>query len=252
MKHFRSSYSIVLLLAHCTAFFPSHVFFQPHLLKRMNSGSKALPKNIKLDFPIFDQSSKDDYSFIYLDSAASSQKPTCVIEAMDYFYRNRYSNVHRSGHLLGRKATEDFENARKEVSTFIGASRPEEIVFTSGATDAINLVVNTWAVQNLRKGDEVVLSVAEHHSNIVPWQMLASRTGCVIKFIQLDSTTRLDVQHFKSLLGPRTKLVSIAHVSNVLGAINPVSEVMICSVLFIVTVFTWYNRYMQVHIYMSC
>lgn len=220
--HFRFAITLITL-CNCAAFL-SNCFPSKNALcsKRINCRTRAIcNKEIKKDFPIFSAGSRN---LIYLDNAASSQKPHCVLEVMDSFYRNRYSNVHRSGHMLGRQATDDFENARNEVSKFIGAARPEEVVFTSGATDAINLVANTWALEHSKKGDEIILSVAEHHSNIVPWQMLAKKVGCLIKFVQLDETGRFDIDHFKSLLSSRTRIVSLAHISNVLGVVNPISE----------------------------
>jgi cysteine desulfurase/selenocysteine lyase len=127
--------------------------------------------------------------------------------------------------LSAAAAASRYEAARDKVAAFVGASRREEIVFTRGATEAINLVANTWAAAHLGPGDEVILSVAEHHSNLVPWQLLASRQGVLLQFVQLDGQQRYDLAHFQSLLSPRTKLVALQHVSNVLGAVNPVEEV---------------------------
>jgi cysteine desulfurase / selenocysteine lyase len=177
---------------------------------------------IRKDFPLLNTG---DDGLVYLDNAATSQKPFSVLREMDIFYHSKYSNVHRSGHRLGRGATEAFENARRLVAKFIGATCSEEVVFTSGATDSINLVANTWGVDNLKQGDDIILSVAEHHSNILPWQMLAQKTGCSIKYVGLNHMGMFDMDQFKTLITSQTKLVALGHISNVLGAVNPIREV---------------------------
>lgn len=176
------------------------------------------------DFPILETDAYPGKPLIYLDSGASSQKPIQVLEAMDEYYRTSHANVHRGAHSLSIRATEAYEKARDQVKTFINAERREEIVFTQGATDAINIVAFGWG-QKLVPGDEIILSVMEHHSNLVPWQLLAERTGAVLKFARLTEDEMLDTDHLISLMNPRTKIVSIVHVSNTLGCINPIKRI---------------------------
>lgn len=176
------------------------------------------------DFPVLYTEAHPGKPLVYLDSAASSQKPLHVLNAMDEYYKTSHANVHRGAHSLAVKATEKYEWAREQVKTFINARHREEIIFTRGATEAINLVALSWG-QRLQAGDEIILSVMEHHSNLVPWQMLAQRTGAVLKFVQLTPTMEYDLDHFRSLLSPKIKLVSVAHASNVLGTLNPVEEI---------------------------
>jgi cysteine desulfurase / selenocysteine lyase len=171
--------------------------------------------------------SESGHPLIYLDSAASSHQPRQVRQALDDYYNNRHSNVHRGAHTCSREATAAFEAARDKVATFIHANQREEVIFTSGATAAINLVVQSYGrSSHLQAGDEVILTVAEHHSNLVPWQMLAQEKGVVLRFVQLDDKTGgLDLTHLESLLSSeKTKMVAFQHVSNVLGCINPVTE----------------------------
>ena len=161
---------------------------------------------------------------IYLDNAASSQKPRQVIEAMtDYYYRH-HANVHRGAYTLSAEATEMFEEARKKVARFINAPNHESVVFTRNTTEGLNLLAQSWGGSNLGEGDEIVVSIAEHHANLVPWQLVAKRTGAVIKAVRLTADHRLDLEHFSSLLSERTKVVSIGHMSNVLGVIHPVDR----------------------------
>ena len=176
------------------------------------------------DFPILDQLVHTDKKLVYLDSAASSQKPNFVLDKMNEYYKTTHSNVHRGAHALAVHATDLFEASRSQVQQFINAEYREEIVFTKGATDAINLVAMSWG-QRLRPGDEIILTVMEHHANLVPWQMLAQHTGAVLKFVQLTPSMEFDMDHFHSLLSPRTKMVAFAHVSNVLGCVNPAREI---------------------------
>mmetsp|Transcript_31803 Transcript_31803/g.53657 ORF Transcript_31803/g.53657 Transcript_31803/m.53657 type:complete len:465 (-) Transcript_31803:58-1452(-) len=176
------------------------------------------------DFPILNQESHPGKPLIYLDSAASSQKPTFVLDQMDAYYKTSHSNVHRGAHALAVRATDAYEAARQKVQTFINAQHREEVIFAKGATEAINTVALSWG-QRLQAGDEIILTVMEHHANLVPWQMLAQRTGAVLKFVQMTPSQQFDVDHFHSLLSPKTKMVAIAHASNVLGSINPVEEV---------------------------
>ena len=176
------------------------------------------------DFPILTTEAYPGKMLVFLDSAASSQKPVHVLDAMDNYYKTSHANVHRGAHALAVKATEKYEAARESVRKFINAGGREEVIFTRGATDAINLVAQSWT-QRLQPGDEIILTVMEHHSNLVPWQMAAQRTGAVLKFVQMTPTMEFDLEHYYSLLSDRTKLVAVAHASNVLGTINPVKEI---------------------------
>ena len=185
----------------------------------------SLADEVRGDFPILTRLGGGGQPLVYLDNAATSQKPRAVIDAVSRYYEESNSNVHRSAHFLSNRATELYEGARDKVARFIGAARREEVVFTRGATEAINLVANTWGERHLTAGDEIVLSVAEHHSNLVPWQLLAARKGLALRFVKLDAAGRYDVAHLATLLGPRTKLVCLAHASNVLGALHPVAAV---------------------------
>lgn len=161
----------------------------------------------------------------FLDSAASAQKPKQVLDAMRFCYENEYANVHRGMYDLSEKATLNFENARKKVQLILNAASDKEIVFTRGATDALNLVAYTWGAQNLRAGDEVLITQAEHHSNIVPWQILQKRIPFTLKVAPVSDDGALDMDAFKSLLNEKTKLVSVAHISNVLGTVFPIKEI---------------------------
>ena len=177
------------------------------------------------DFPILSTEAYPGRPLIYLDSAASSQRPTAVIEAMSEYYKTSHANVHRGAHALAVKATTAYEDARVTVQQFIKAQHREEIIFTRGATEAINLVALSWG-QRLQPGDEIILTVMEHHSNLVPWQMLAQRSQAVLKFVRMDPATQMfDLEHYRSLLSPKTKMVAVAHASNVLGYCNPISEI---------------------------
>ena len=158
----------------------------------------------------------------YLDNAASSQKPTSVLDAMERFYRRDNANVHRGIHELASRATDAYEAARVRVAAFLGSSDPGELIWTRGTTEALNLVAAAWGGANLQPGDEVLLSVLEHHSNLVPWQMVAARTGARLRFLDIDGSGRLDLSRLDELVNARTRVVSIAHVSNALGTVNPV------------------------------
>lgn len=177
------------------------------------------------DFPILNQLSDHGEPLIYLDHAATSQKPQQVIEAIQTYYAHDNANVHRGAHQLSARATEGFESARQKVANFISAGSSREIVYTRNASEGINLVARTWGEVNLNKGDEVLLSVMEHHSNLVPWQLLAERKGCVLRHVGLTKTGELDLADLGSKLSEQTKLVSLAHISNTLGCLNPVDEV---------------------------
>lgn len=164
------------------------------------------------------------HPLVYLDNAATTQKPQAVLDAINHYYRADNANVHRAAHALSGRATRAFEDARKTVARFINAPRSHEVIWTRGTTEAINLVAQSWGMNELRAGDEIVLSTLEHHANIVPWQLVAQRTGAVIRVIPLDERGDLDMAAYLALLGPRTRLVSVAHVSNALGTVNPVKE----------------------------
>lgn len=182
-----------------------------------------LGKEIRQEFPVLDQEVHGK-RLVYLDNAATSQKPESVINTMTEYYREYNSNVHRGVHALSARATTEYESARQKVAGFVNASTPENIVFTRNATEAINLVANTWG-STLSEGDEIILSVAEHHSNIVPWQLLAEKRGVVLKFVPLDTNQRLDMNVLEELVGPRTRLISLVHMSNALGCQLPVDKV---------------------------
>jgi cysteine desulfurase/selenocysteine lyase len=177
---------------------------------------------IRADFPIL-RESVNGKPLVYLDNAASSQKPIAVLEAMDHYYRTSHSNVHRGAHTLGDRATAAFEGARETVRDFINADSTREIVWTRGTTEAINIVANGLAGK-LQPGDEILLSHMEHHANIVPWQMLCERTGARIRVIAVNERGELDQDSFNEQLSERTRVMSLVHVSNVLGTINPVRE----------------------------
>ncbi len=185
---------------------------------------KTLGDKVRKDFPILHQQIHDK-PLVYLDSAASSQKPQQVLDTLLNYYQKDNANVHRGAHTLSNRATDAYEGARDKVTKFINAEYREEIVYTRNASEAINLVAYTWGLANLNKGDEIILSVMEHHSNIVPWQIIAQKTGALIKWIQLNQDEALDLDNYKSLLSDKTKLVSVVHVSNTLGVTNPVAEI---------------------------
>ena len=157
---------------------------------------------------------------VYLDNAASAQKPRCVIEAMDHCMRFEYANVHRGIHYLSNTATQKYEDARTACRRFLNAEHDEEIVFTKNATEAVNLVAYAWGMQNISEGDEIILSIMEHHANIVPWHFLRERKGAVIKWAPVSDTGEFLLDEFEKLLTPRTKIVAMAHMSNVLGTVG--------------------------------
>ena len=179
---------------------------------------------IREDFPILGMQVYGK-PLIYLDNAASAQKPKAVLDRLERAYTSEYANVHRGLHYLANAATEGYEGARETVRTFINAGRAEEIVFTRNATEAINLVAATFGRERIQEGDEIVLSIMEHHSNIVPWHFLRERYGAVIKWAPVDDEGNFLLDEFEKLLSPRTKLVAITHMSNTLGTIVPVKEV---------------------------
>lgn len=179
---------------------------------------------IREQFPVLDQE-VNGHPLVYLDSSATSQKPISVIEAVDDYYRHHNSNVHRGVHTLGTRATDLYEGARDKVRRFINAESTAEIIFNRGTTTALNTVASSYAYANLSEGDEIVLTYMEHHSNIIPWQQAAKATGATLKYIPLQEDGTITIKDAKETITNNTKIVAIAHVSNVLGTINPVKEV---------------------------
>jgi len=179
---------------------------------------------IREQFPILQRQVKGK-PLVYFDNAATSQKPQVVIDALVDYYSGYNANIHRGIHTLAEEATFAFEATRATVKKFINASSSEEIIFTRGATEGINLVANTWGRQNIEAGDEIIISTMEHHSNIVPWQILCEEKGAVLKVIPINDEGELLLDEYKKLLSPKTKLVAVVHVSNALGTINPVKEI---------------------------
>lgn len=176
------------------------------------------------NFPILQQQ-VNGHPLVYLDNAATTQKPECVIEAISHYYRFDNSNVHRGAHTLADRATAAFEGARRKVADFLHAESPEQIIWTRGTTEAINLVASSWGDSELRSGDRILVSAMEHHSNIVPWQMVASRTGARVEAIPVDSSGTLDVKALASMLDDTVRMVAVGHVSNALGTVNPVIDI---------------------------
>ncbi|BCX81611.1 cysteine desulfurase/selenocysteine lyase [Methylomarinovum caldicuralii] len=178
---------------------------------------------IRADFPILAQQVRGK-PLVYLDNAASAQKPNAVIDTLADFYRRDFANIHRSVHTLGERATARYEAARETVRQFLNAEAVEEIVFVRGTTEAINLVAQSWGHSNLKEGDEILITAMEHHSNIVPWQLVCQQTGAVLKVAPIDTHGELLLEAFERLLTARTKLVAVTHMSNALGTINPVER----------------------------
>ncbi len=190
----------------------------------MSNLSAATLNAIREQFPALHQE-VNCKPLIYLDNGATTQKPKAVIDALQRYYEHDNSNVHRGAHTLSDRATEQFENARKTVQAFLNAAKAEEIVWTRGTTEAINLVASTWGRANIQRGDRILVSGMEHHSNIVPWQMLCEQSGAELLPIPVLDNGELDMAAFAELLTPAVKLVSIVHVSNALGTINPVADI---------------------------
>jgi cysteine desulfurase/selenocysteine lyase len=178
---------------------------------------------IRQEFPILNREVKGR-PLIYLDNAATTQKPQQVIDAIIHYYTNYNANIHRGIHTLAEEATADFEKTRDLVKSFIGAGSREEIIFTKGTTEGINLVAYTWGRKNIKAGDEIIISTMEHHSNIVPWQILCEEKNAVLKVIPINDDGELILNEYEKMLGPKTKLVSIVQVSNALGTVNPVKQ----------------------------
>lgn len=179
---------------------------------------------IRRDFPIFKRTI-NGYPLTYLDNAATSQKPQIVIDTISDFYQNHNANIHRAIHTLGEEATTFYENARKKVAEFINAKSEREIIFTSGTTASLNLLAYSWGRNNINAGKEIILTVMEHHSNLVPWQQLAAENGAILKYWEITDNGVLDVSALKKMITKNTALLTLTHVSNVLGTINPVREI---------------------------
>ncbi len=181
-------------------------------------------ERIRKDFPILHQE-VNGHRLVYLDNAASSQKPTAVIEALERYYQHDHANVHRGIHELSMRATQGYENARARAARFIGVADANEIVFVRGTTEAINLAAWGWGSKYIQSGDEILLTVMEHHSNIVPWQLLAERVGARLRWLDIDDQGRLRLEQLRDLVSDRTRLIAVTHVSNSLGTVNPVHEI---------------------------
>ena len=190
-----------------------------------NHPTKSIGEGLLEDFPILNIEVHPGIRLTYLDSAATSQKPLQVIEAMDAYYRSTNANIHRGVHALAEKATAQYEDARKKVADFIGSKKVEEVIFTRNTTESINLVANAWGRTNLKNGDLVVLTEMEHHSNLVPWQMLAAEKSLRLEFIEVTPEGELNLDSYKKLLDQNPKVVAFTQMSNVLGTINPAREI---------------------------
>ena len=181
---------------------------------------------VREDFPILKREVRPGVPLIYLDSAATSQKPIPVIEAMDRYYRETNANIHRGIHALAEEATEAYESARQRIAAFIHAPSSEEVIFTRNTTESINLVANSWGRKFLKSGDLILLTEMEHHSNLIPWQLLAEQLDLRLEFIPVTSEGLLDLEEYQRLLALEPKLVSLTHMSNVLGTVNPLDEIL--------------------------
>lgn len=180
-------------------------------------------ESIRKDFPILSEKI-NGHQLVWFDNAATTQKPNSVIDRISYYYRHESSNIHRAAHTLAARSTDAYEASRKKVAQFINASSPSEIVFVRGATEGINLVAQSWGRKNIGAGDEILITWLEHHSNIVPWQLLAAEKGAKLVVVPIDEKGQIRLDQFQRLLSNKTKLVSITHVSNALGTVNPVAE----------------------------
>jgi cysteine desulfurase/selenocysteine lyase len=180
---------------------------------------------IRQDFPILNQTLKNGQPLVYLDNAATSQKPQAVIDAIVHYYTYANANVHRGVHTLSERATEAYESARIKIQRFINAPAAKECIFTRGTTEAINLVAQSFVAPRLKTGDEIVITQLEHHSNIVPWQLICKKTGAILRVIPINNKGELELDSFKELLSEKTKFVSLGHISNAIGTINPIKTV---------------------------
>ena len=202
-------------------------YFTKHNNHMSTLSSEVAPLNvaqIRSDFPILHQE-VNGKPLVYLDNAATTQKPAVVVDALRSYYEHDNANIHRGIHTLAERATAAYEATRRVVQDFIGATEVEEVIFTQGTTDGINLVAASYGRSHLREGDEIIISTMEHHSNIVPWQLLCEATGAVLKVVPINDRGELLMEEYQALLSSRTKLVSIVHVSNSLGTLNPIQEV---------------------------
>ncbi len=181
-------------------------------------------EKIRADFPILKEKIRNK-PLVYLDNAATCQKPQAVIDSISHLYSHEYANVHRGVHTLSIKATDRYEGAREKVKDFINAASTKEIIFVRGATEAINLVAQTFGKANIKKGDEIIITAMEHHSNIVPWQMLCEETGAILKVAPINLQGELIYPEFEKLINDKTKLISVVHMSNALGTVNPVKKI---------------------------
>lgn len=181
-------------------------------------------EKVRADFPILSEKIHGN-RLVYLDSGASAQKPVQVLDRMDYAFRHEYANVHRGLHTLANRATEAYEGGRAAVKRLLNARKAEEIIFTKSATEAINLVASSFAGPRISEGDEIVVTIMEHHSNIVPWHFLRERNGAVLKFVDVRDDGSFDIEAFEKALSPRTRMVAVTHMSNVLGTVTPIKEV---------------------------
>ena len=184
---------------------------------------KASIENIRAQFPILAQK-VNGRDLVYFDNAATSQKPYTVIERIDNYYKNENANIHRGVHYLSQKATEDYESARNIIGTYLNAADTSEIIFTKGTTDGINLIASSYGSM-LNEGDEILISAMEHHSNIVPWQLLETQRGIKLRIIPIHENGEIDMDAYNEMLNSKTKLVSVTHISNTLGSINPIGEI---------------------------
>ena len=193
--------------------------------KPICQSTSLLPESLRKDFPILSENVQNGHPLIFLDNAASTQRPSQVIDAISRVYEHDYANVHRGIHTLSERSTELYEQAREKVQALINAEHAREVIFTQGTTASINLVARSWGDANLRAGDEVLVTVMEHHSNLVPWQQAVERTGARLRHVPMTDDGRLDMEAFDRLLSECTKLVAVASVSNTLGAVNPIDQI---------------------------
>ncbi len=190
----------------------------------MSAGPRVLdPVVVRAEFPALDQQI-NGAPLVYLDNAATTQKPVAVLDAIDGYYRRDNANVHRGIHELSRRATDAYEGARATVAAWIGARSASELVWTRGTTEGLNLVAYAWGFDHVGAGDEIVLSIQDHHSNLVPWQLLARRSGATLRYLELDDQGRWLLDDLSTLLNPKTRIVALSHVSNALGTVNPLAE----------------------------
>ncbi|MCP4520212.1 MAG: cysteine desulfurase [Cytophagales bacterium] len=182
-------------------------------------------KEIRQQFPILNQNVHNDKALVYLDNAATNQKPQVVIDAIQEYYTATNANIHRGIHFLAEKATKEYEDTRKTLQQFLNTNEAEEIIFTKGVTESINLVASTYGRKFIKEGDEIIISGMEHHSNIVPWQILCEEVGAILKVIPLNEKGELIMEEYHKLLNEKTKFVSVVYVSNALGTINPIKEI---------------------------